>query len=130
MEGGPPMFSPGSTSPNLLKGLRQHSGTGLSPSSARHSNASLVRCRIRVRSPLLTESLLLSFPVSTEMFQFPTFAPPRLCIQRGVTLTGRVAPFGNPRIAARLPAPLGLSQVPTSFIASQRQDIHRAPLVA
>ena len=29
---------------------------------------------IRVRSPLLTESLLLSFPPGTEMFQFPGFA--------------------------------------------------------
>jgi len=29
---------------------------------------------IRVRSPLLTESLLLSFPGGTEMFQFPPFA--------------------------------------------------------
>ena len=30
---------------------------------------------IRVRSPLLTESLLLSFPPGTEMFQFPGSAP-------------------------------------------------------
>jgi len=30
---------------------------------------------IRVRSPLLTESRFLSFPVGNEMFQFPTFAP-------------------------------------------------------
>ena len=29
---------------------------------------------IRFRSPLLTESLLLSFPSGTEMFQFPEFA--------------------------------------------------------
>jgi hypothetical protein len=29
---------------------------------------------IRVRSPLLTESLLLSFPPGTEMFQFPGLA--------------------------------------------------------
>jgi hypothetical protein len=29
---------------------------------------------IRFRSPLLTESLLLSFPTGTEMFQFPAFA--------------------------------------------------------
>ena len=29
----------------------------------------------RVRSPLLTESRLLSFPGGTEMFQFPPFAP-------------------------------------------------------
>ena len=28
----------------------------------------------RFRSPLLTESLLFSFPVGNEMFQFPTFA--------------------------------------------------------
>ena len=30
---------------------------------------------IRFRSPLLTESLLLSFPRGNEMFQFPPFAP-------------------------------------------------------
>lgn len=29
---------------------------------------------IRFRSPLLTESLLLSFPGGTEMFQFPPLA--------------------------------------------------------
>ena len=29
----------------------------------------------RFRSPLLTESLLLSFPPGSEMFQFPGFAP-------------------------------------------------------
>jgi hypothetical protein len=30
---------------------------------------------IRVRSPLLTESRLLSFPGGNEMFQFPPLAP-------------------------------------------------------
>ena len=30
----------------------------------------------RVRSPLLAESLLMSFPPGTEMFQFPGFASP------------------------------------------------------
>ena len=39
----------------------------------------------RVRSPLLTESLLFSLPVGTEMFHFPTFPLPGLYIQRGVT---------------------------------------------
>ena len=29
---------------------------------------------IRFRSPLLTESLLLSFPADTEMFHFPALA--------------------------------------------------------
>ena len=40
---------------------------------------------IRVRSPLLTESLLFSLPVGTEMFHFPTFPLPALYIQAGVT---------------------------------------------
>lgn len=35
----------------------------------------------RVRSPLLTESLLFSLPVGTEMFHFPTFPPATLCVQ-------------------------------------------------
>jgi hypothetical protein len=36
------------------------------------------------RSPLLRESRLLSLPVGTEMFHFPTFPPPALCVQAGV----------------------------------------------
>ena len=39
----------------------------------------------RVRSPLLTESLLFSLPVGTEMFHFPTFPPRTLCVQMRVT---------------------------------------------
>jgi len=85
----------------------------------------------RFRSPLLTESLLFSLPVGTEMFHFPTFPPPALCVQAGVTGhdSSRVSPFGNPRITARLTAPRGLSQPPTSFIGSWCQGIHRAPLL-
>ena len=37
------------------------------------------------RSPLLRKSRLLSFPRGTEMFQFPRFPPPGLCVQPGVT---------------------------------------------
>ena len=40
----------------------------------------------------------------------------------------RVSPFGHPRITARLTAPRGISQPPTSFIGSQCQGIHHAPL--
>ena len=39
---------------------------------------------IRVRSPLLPESLLFSLPVGTEMFHFPTFPPTALYIQAEV----------------------------------------------
>ena len=85
----------------------------------------------RVRSPLLTESLLFSLPVGTEMFHFPTFPPLALCVQARVTGhdSSRVSPFGHPRITARLAAPRGLSQPPTSFIGSWCQGIHRAPLI-
>ena len=84
------------------------------------------------RSPLLRESLLLSFPRGTEMFQFPRFPLPALCVQTGVTLHDecRVSPFGHPRICARSAAPRGFSQPPTSFIGSRRQGIHRWLFVA
>ncbi len=64
------------------------------------------------------------------MFQFARFASTRLCIQRGMTLAGRVSPFGYLRINARLPAPRSFSQATTSFIACNRQGIHLMHLVA
>jgi hypothetical protein len=86
---------------------------------------------IRFRSPLLTESRLFSLPVGTEMFHFPTFPPHALCVQAWVTghVSCRVSPFGNPRINARLAAPRGFSQPPTSFFGSWCQGIHRVPLL-
>ncbi len=85
---------------------------------------------IRFRSPLLTESRLFSSPVGTEMFHFPTFPPHALCVQARVTPHDGcgVPPFGHPRINARLAAPRGFSQPPTSFIGSWCPGIHRAPL--
>ena len=82
------------------------------------------------RSPLLSESRLFSLPVGTEMFHFPTFPPHPLCVHARVTPHDwcGVPPFGNPRINARLTAPRGLSQPPTSFIGSWCPGIHRVPL--
>ena len=77
---------------------------------------------VRFRSPLLTESLLLSFPPGTEMFQFPGFAP------HSYEFT--VRSFGHPGINSRLTDPPGLSQSSTPFFASWRQDIPHTPLVA
>jgi hypothetical protein len=75
----------------------------------------------RVRSPLLTESLicfrslaatngitdLFSLPSGTKMVHFPEFASPNLCIQsRDTALSVQwVSPFGNPRINACLRLP-------------------------
>jgi hypothetical protein len=82
------------------------------------------------RSPLLWQSRLISFPDGTEMCHFPSFAFTALWIQAVMTqLTlSRVVPFGDPRIRL-CAAPRGLSQLTTSFIASQRQDIPHVRLV-
>ena len=77
---------------------------------------------VRVRSPLLTESRLLSSPGGTEMFQFPPFATHAYGFSMGQ--------FGDPGLNARLTAPPGLSQSSTPFLASWRQDIPHTPLVA
>ncbi len=84
---------------------------------------------IPFRSPLLRESHLFSLPTGTEMFHFPALPSHALYIQARMTGhdTRQVSPFGNPRITARLPAPRGISQAPTSFIGSWCQGIHRAP---
>ena len=51
---------------------------------------------IRLRSPLLTESRLISFPPGTEMFQFPGFAPDGLYIQPPATPSGYPVASGCP----------------------------------
>ena len=65
------------------------------------------------------------------MFHFPTFPPTALYIQAEVTGhdSSRVSPFGHPWITARLSAPQGFSQTPTSFIGFWCQGIHRVPLL-
>jgi hypothetical protein len=57
----------------------------------------------RFRSPLLSESWLLSFPPGTEMVHFPGFAPSRLCIQRVVPRFYRGG-FPHSEIPGSMPA--------------------------
>ena len=82
----------------------------------------------RFRSPLLSESRLMSFPRATEMFQFTRFASHTYVFSMRY-LCRWVSPFGNLRIKANLPAPRSLSQAITSFIACNRQGIHHMHLV-
>ena len=66
--GGPPIFRQDFTCPDLLNMSSEASHTGLSPTMAALSSAfwSLFEDRlVRVRSPLLAESLLISFPPGT-----------------------------------------------------------------
>ena len=59
---------------------------------------------VRVRSPLLAESLLFSVPPGTEMVHFPGLSSLDLWIQSRILKYEPewVAPFGNPRIKACL----------------------------
>ena len=54
---------------------------------------------IPVRSPLLRESLLFSFPTGTKMFQFPAYAS---VITDNESSTHWVVPFGNSGIKGHL----------------------------
>ena len=90
----------------------------------------------------------MSFPPGTEMFQFPGFASPKLCIHSGDSrpTKPRVTPqFENRPVKRDLMEKLGfpirksvgqrlltphhsLSQRATSFIACACQGIHELPL--
>ena len=70
---------------------------------------------VRVRSPLLAESRLMSFPPATEMFQFAGFASRTYGFSTGYRQSrpGRwVAPFGDPGIADRSHLPRAFRSVP------------------
>jgi hypothetical protein len=65
------------------------------------------------------------------MFQFTRFATLSLWIQPRVSRLSLLGyPIRKSTDLGLLAAPRGFSQLPTSFIASRRQGIHRAPLVA
>ena len=59
------MFNPGFTSPNLLYDWPTRSYRTVTFSGCAFQRIQLVCWLIRFRSPLLTESLLLSFPPGT-----------------------------------------------------------------
>ena len=82
---------------------------------------------IPFRSPLLGESRLIFLPPGTEMFQFPGFAFHALWIQAGMTLTGRVSPFGNPRIkdCSHLPAAYRRVPRPSSPLGAKASTVRR-----
>ena len=79
---------------------------------------------LRVRSPLLAESLLFSFPAGSEMFQFPAFASLSGC--QAFCLTGcPIRRSGGLRLFAPYP---GFSQLITSFFAPESLGIRHVPL--
>ena len=87
LEGGPPMFRQDFSCPALLKDLKIFTRTGLSPTLARLSRQFRLSSSSHWPGPrsLATtngvsppakgwQTMLMSFPPGTEMFQFPGFA--------------------------------------------------------
>jgi hypothetical protein len=136
LEDGPPIFRQDFTCPALLVARPVPQSTfsirgyhPLWPDFPFRSDKSTAKtCRLfRFRSPLLSESRLMSFPPATEMFQFAGFASHAYVFSMRYPC-GWVSPFGYLRIKANLPAPRSFSQAITSFIACNRQGIHHMHL--
>jgi hypothetical protein len=102
--------------------------------TAAATSADLTQRRFRLiplRSPLLGESRLLSFPPGTEMVHFPGLASPPYGFRwRSRGLPSRGCPIRKSSGQSLFAAHRSLSQLTTSFIAGLRQGIHRTPLVA
>ena len=87
-----------------------------------------------LRSPLLRESFLFSFPPGTKMFQFPGFSPHTLCIH--VRVTALLPLPGSPiRISdgslARLPLPVAFRRLlrPSSAPSGQAFTVRPCYLI-
>lgn len=80
----------------------------------------------RVRSPLLTESLLFSFPLVTKMFQFTRYHSniPMYSVYGNKRLILLGFPIRKSLSHSTYPALQSLSQVIASFIVFQTQGIH------
>ena len=140
LEGGPPGFPRDSSCPVVLR-LRRHAGAHgfaygalthsgrpsqavpLAAAPARVSPAPALQPRraealrfglLRVRSPLLAESRLISLPAGTQMVHSPAYGPPRpMCSAAGRTPSGvPVTRFGRPRIPASLQLPAAYRSLP------------------
>jgi hypothetical protein len=118
--------------------------TGLSPSMVKFSKLVLFRTSvhipvlqppntkalrfglIRVRSPLLAESLLFSLPPGTEMFQFPGLPP----LSRRMVFNHAGFPIRTSTDQNLFAAPRSLSQLITSFVVFESLGIPHTLLFA
>jgi hypothetical protein len=106
LEDGPPIFRQDYTCPALLvarlvprSAFLIRGYHPLWPAFPDRSDKSTARSRrlFRFRSPLLSESRLMSIPRATEMFQFARFASRPYVFRSGYPC-GWVSPFGNLRL--------------------------------
>ena len=134
MEGGPPIFRQDCTCPALLEdpcpgfpyGAVTRCGPPFQALPVPKTHATGL---FRVRSPLLTESRLMSVPPATEMFQFAGFASPSYEFRRRYPC-GWVAPFGDPGITDRSHLPRAFRSVPRPSSPLSAKASTRCPYLA
>ena len=138
LEGGPPVFAPGSSCPALLVAGLPQAGPpkGLSPARAPLSSGLQGTARriapaypallrfglLPLRSPLLGESRLISSPPGNWMFRFPGFAPASLRVS-GPKPEG--LPHSDSHGSMDGAPRHGVSPLPASFFAGRCLGIPR-----
>ena len=134
MEGGPPIFRQDGSCPALLEdpcpgfpyGAVTRCGAPFQTLPVPKTTATGL---FRVRSPLLTESRLMSVPPATEMFQFAGFASCTYEFSTGYPC-GWVAPFGDPGITDRSHLPRAFRSVPRPSSPLSAKASTRCPCFA
>ena len=118
LEDGPPMFRQGFTCPALLISSCMpfhvpgyHPVPPDFPDRSTNTRADSDSGLLPVRSPLLGESRLISFPRGTEIFQFSRFAL-RTYVFSTQYPCGWVSPFGHRRINACCQLPDAFRRLP------------------
>ena len=85
---------------------------------------------LRVRSPLLAESLLISVPGLLRWFTSPSVAPPDYFIHpRGARSRARVTPFGSPRIKGHVLLPGAFRSLSRPSSPCGSTGIRHAPML-
>ena len=134
MEGGPPIFRQDGSCPALLEdpcpGFPYGAVTRCgAPFQTLPVPKTMATGLFRVRSPLLTESRLMSVPPATEMFQFTGFASCTYEFSTGYPC-GWVAPFGDPGITDRSHLPRAFRSVPRPSSPLSAKASTRCPCFA
>jgi hypothetical protein len=134
LEGGPPNFRQDGSCPALLKDRRRAFPYGAitrcgPPFQTLPVTTTTATGLVPVRSPLLGESRLMSFPPATEMFQFAGFASLAYQFSQGYP-HGWVAPFGDPGINDRSHLPRAFRSVPRPSSPLSAKASTRCPCFA
>jgi len=134
LEGGPPIFRQDGSCPALLEdrcpGVPYGAVTRYGPPfQTLPVPRTMATGLFRVRSPLLTESRLMSFPPATEMFQFAGFASRPYGFGSRYPC-GWVAPFGDPGITDRSHLPRAFRSVPRPSSPLSAKASTRCPCFA